>query len=320
MANDVLIESAEAAVGSMITRSDAVSMTDSDLLYQAEQIEACGWNVNHSQNQLARALRELHAFRQGSAPAGNPAIYEGIRDWMVRDLATATATSLSMDDINALYVRLNPGVAAAMNAHADDKAVDRFAAVMKAKLAKKRADGRGGWQGDACTADRLSSMLREHVEKGDPVDVANFAMMLHQRGEQVTHTLRKEGLARFGNHPDPAIDFCIEVEKLESRLHQAEHGLSKPGTRPEAVAAVHADICRAMDFTVGGDEGAVNAKAVLRDLLARASRNSGHTLQGRMEALKYAEPLIAHEQVTHNDAVDKCIAALAPDAEETSAT
>lgn len=79
------------------------------------------------------------------------------------------------------------------------------------------------------------------------------------------------GLARFGHHPDPAIDFCVEVETLESRLHQAEHGLSKPGTEPETVAAVLVDIQRAMDFRVGGDEGAVNAKHVLRELEARAT-------------------------------------------------
>lgn len=29
-------------------------------------------------------------------------------------------------------------------------------------------------------------MLREHVDKGDPVDVANFCMMLHQRGEYIS--------------------------------------------------------------------------------------------------------------------------------------
>jgi len=75
-----------------------------------------------------------------------------------------------------------------------------------------------------------------------------------------------EGLGRFGNHPDPATDFCIEVEKLESRLHQAQHGLLKPGTEPETVAAVLNDIQRAMDFRVGGDEGAVAAKGILRGL------------------------------------------------------
>lgn len=70
--------------------------------------------------------------------------------------------------------------------HPDALAVDRFAIAMKAKLAQKRAEGRGGWDNkDECSAEFLSQLLREHVEKGDPIDVANFAMMLHQRGETI---------------------------------------------------------------------------------------------------------------------------------------
>lgn len=72
-------------------------------------------------------------------------------------------------------------------AHPDDLAVDRFASTMKVKLAKKRAEGRRGWERkDECTAEFLSQLLREHVEKGDPVDVGNLAMMLQQRGERIT--------------------------------------------------------------------------------------------------------------------------------------
>lgn len=69
--------------------------------------------------------------------------------------------------------------------HPDDEAVDRFAAAMKTKLAKKRAEGRGGWEGSTCSQAFLSELLVEHVAKGDPVDVANLAMMLHQRGESI---------------------------------------------------------------------------------------------------------------------------------------
>lgn len=73
------------------------------------------------------------------------------------------------------------------NAHPDDLAVDRFAAAMKAKLAQKREEGRRGWDDkEDCSAEFLSSLLRRHVEKGDPLDVGNFAMMLHQRGEGIT--------------------------------------------------------------------------------------------------------------------------------------
>lgn len=68
----------------------------------------------------------------------------------------------------------------------DDVAVDAFATAMKEKLAAARAKGRGGWEDPTqCTAEDLSRMLREHVEKGDPRDVANFCMMLHQRGEVI---------------------------------------------------------------------------------------------------------------------------------------
>jgi transcriptional regulator with XRE-family HTH domain len=77
--------------------------------------------------------------------------------------------------------------------HHDDLAVDKFAAAMKEKLARKRAEGRGGWNDpDQCTAQYLSTLLRKHVEKGDPIDVANFAMMLHQRGASISVT-RNEG-------------------------------------------------------------------------------------------------------------------------------
>jgi len=80
----------------------------------------------------------------------------------------------------------------------------------------------------------------------------------------------KAKLGKFGHHPDPAIDFCIEVESLQARLFDAKHGISKPGYASEPVANVSEDIRRAMMFRVGGDEGAVAAKAILRELEAEA--------------------------------------------------
>jgi len=71
-------------------------------------------------------------------------------------------------------------------AHPDDLAVDAFAYAMKQKMADARAKGRGGWEDPAqCSAVDLTRLLRDHVEKGDPRDVANFCMMLHQRGESI---------------------------------------------------------------------------------------------------------------------------------------
>lgn len=68
--------------------------------------------------------------------------------------------------------------------HSDDLAVARFALAMQDKLAAARAKGRGGWENKLeCSNERLTYLLVSHIMKGDPVDVGNFAMFLHQRGE-----------------------------------------------------------------------------------------------------------------------------------------
>ena len=67
--------------------------------------------------------------------------------------------------------------------HSDDLAVDRFAAAMKQKLGIARTKGRAGWQ--TCSKEDLSRMLREHIEKGDPRDVANFCMFLWSLGHGI---------------------------------------------------------------------------------------------------------------------------------------
>ena len=79
---------------------------------------------------------------------------------------------------------------------ADDQGLLRFAGAMARKLNRKREEGRGGWnkepytvqpdRGDrvwrgGCTVADLRRMLREHIEKGDPVDIANFCMMIWNR-------------------------------------------------------------------------------------------------------------------------------------------
>lgn len=70
-------------------------------------------------------------------------------------------------------------------AHPDDAAVDQFAVLMKDKLARARERGKGGWQDPAWPAEDISRQLREHVDKGDPVDVANYAMFLALRCESI---------------------------------------------------------------------------------------------------------------------------------------
>lgn len=69
--------------------------------------------------------------------------------------------------------------------HPDNLAVDRFSLAMKRKLAAKRGQGYRGWDDkNACPPGRLQQLLIDHLAKGDPVDVGNFAMMLFSREEQ----------------------------------------------------------------------------------------------------------------------------------------
>lgn len=70
--------------------------------------------------------------------------------------------------------------------HPDDVAVDRFSEAMKQKLGMARSKGRGDWQ--TCNKEDLSRMLREHVEKGDPRDVANFCMFLWSLGHGIAQS------------------------------------------------------------------------------------------------------------------------------------
>lgn len=99
-------------------------------------------------------------------------------------LASAATPSAATEraDSNGAAQAVTDG--SAVDQHDDDRAVDAFAAAMKAKLARKRDEGRRGWDDPiACPPGRLAAMLHEHLAKGDPVDIGNFAMMLWHRGE-----------------------------------------------------------------------------------------------------------------------------------------
>jgi len=74
----------------------------------------------------------------------------------------------------------------------DEEALLAFTTAMRDKLAKARERGRGGWHNpDVCSLDDLRRMLRQHLLKGDPVDVANFALFLHQRGASTAFPKRR---------------------------------------------------------------------------------------------------------------------------------
>lgn len=77
--------------------------------------------------------------------------------------------------------------------HPDDIAIDYFAMAMKTKMAKKRAEGRTGWQ--TAPTQSLRLMMADHIRKGDPVDVANFCMMLNHQQASTVDTEQPYGYA-----------------------------------------------------------------------------------------------------------------------------
>lgn len=66
-----------------------------------------------------------------------------------------------------------------------DLLVDEFAAAIKAKLFRKYKEGRCGWDSADWTSEQISAAIREHVERGDPVDVAAFCAFLWNRRSQI---------------------------------------------------------------------------------------------------------------------------------------
>lgn len=68
-------------------------------------------------------------------------------------------------------------------ANDESKGVYKLALAMCDKMSTKKAEGYTGWDDeDECPNERLVSLLLKHIPKGDPVDIANFCMMLHYRG------------------------------------------------------------------------------------------------------------------------------------------
>lgn len=97
----------------------------------------------------------------------------------------------------------------------DETAVAYLATAMNTKLARARAKGRSGWDTPECTQQHLSNLLREHVEKGDPVDVANYCAFLAARGEgiaprqclaQIEEPAAPAAVAPRGEYPHEQMD------------------------------------------------------------------------------------------------------------------
>lgn len=104
------------------------------------------------------------------------------REALEQYLAETAQRIVTLQGVIKILEQDNKALVAASQ-HPDDIAVDAFAGAMKDKLAASRDKGRSGWDDpEQCSVEYLATLLVQHVAKGDPIDVANLAMMLHQRG------------------------------------------------------------------------------------------------------------------------------------------
>lgn len=98
-------------------------------------------------------------------------------------LGTIRALSPAEPDANS-HVCQSKTIGDLIHKAIDECHVNSFAAKMKDKLAIKRQQGRTGWW-DMLDCE-LSAILRQCVDKGDPVDVANLCMMLSENGQSIS--------------------------------------------------------------------------------------------------------------------------------------
>lgn len=186
--------------------------------------------------------------------------------------------------------------AAGCHKHRDDEAVDRFAAAMKEKLAQARAKGRSGWEDkDFVSQAFISQLLREHVGKGDPRDVANFCCFLWNRGEGIAQPQGREtvdleqfreavecwgalaGLAEFAE--SVRLPFKKDAEAYRARLAEANRLLaiidaqSANESAPDALVRIAGELERIDGHPISG----------IGRSLAESLRGRAHILRAAAE-------------------------------------
>lgn len=102
---------------------------------------------------------------------------------------------------------------AQVDQHPDNQAVDTFAAAMKTKLAEARAKGRHGWIESWVQDNQLAELMVGHIPKGNAgnfEDIANFAMMLHQRGADPMELTLAFNKAKLGRDLMARVEHALE--------------------------------------------------------------------------------------------------------------
>lgn len=172
--------------------------TDDDLIRRGDAIAACAVGPS---DEWARATKS------GYMQAATDCTFNVLRIPAAVSRAPLAASLPADPATNAgccQPVRVKPSP----DEHYDDYCIRQFAKLMSEKMAASRAKGRSGWNDpERCSIEYLRSLLYEHLDKGDPVDVANFCMMLRH---YEASTYRE-----FCNcTPQPSPDVAAKVQAL----------------------------------------------------------------------------------------------------------
>lgn len=116
-------------------------------------------------------------------------------------------------------------------AEIDNAAIDAFASAMKLTMAAHRAKGKCGWHDkERCDSEWLSELLYASLAEGKLVNIASYAMMLHQRGEQ---------LCPAGDSRMALLNATRTMERAYSEIDQARRSSGDPDMRGHAADFIH---------------------------------------------------------------------------------
>lgn len=170
----------------------------------------------------------------------------------------------------------------------DDDAVARLAHLMRDKLTMTRQH-RGGWWSDGCTVESLSRMLRDCVNKGDPVDVANFCAFIAAKGGKI---------AGGGGLTD------IPVKALDGLDAQHKQALSDPNADDDYLRGFNNGIICAHATIFGHEPDYIVPPPLRKEIVEAVTKAECPSTDTRTDYIGRLVPRTATEEGPRNDPAD----------------
>lgn len=100
-----------------------------------------------------------------------------------------------------------------------------FAGHIWAKIKKKHNEGVTGWDNENWTIEQIKEMLRKHIDKGDPIDIAIIAMFWWNKTNPTLTTAQQQLEKKHGT---PEQFSCAVMNAIgEISMGEAEQAIEK---------------------------------------------------------------------------------------------